>query len=108
MALNLPSVLTSLPPATRAVTALLVGFSSILFLLKLSSNPSNFKAIIGASKDSTLAFSYLVLVPGKALYFPWTVITAPFVEANLIEVSSPHRLFTTRRSSPTHSPSCER
>ena len=87
MALNLPPVLSSLPPGTRALTAMLVGFSSLLFLLKLSSNPSDYKAILGASKDSTLAFSYLVLVPGKVLYFPWTVLTAPFVEANLIEVS---------------------
>ena len=65
---------------------MLLGFSSLLFMLKFSSNPSDYKAILGATKNSTLAFSYLVLVPGKVLYAPWTVITAPFVEANLIEV----------------------
>ncbi|KAM0752940.1 DUF1751-domain-containing protein [Meredithblackwellia eburnea MCA 4105] len=81
---NLTSA-TSLPPATRALTALLIGLSSLLFVLRLSLQQRDLKHIFGASNDENLAFPWLVLVPGSALWYPWTIITNSFVETNFIE-----------------------
>ncbi|GAA5952772.1 hypothetical protein JCM21900_005796 [Sporobolomyces salmonicolor] len=84
----MPTLLTSalsLPPATRAFTAALVAFSSLFFLLRLSLAPTDLKAIFNASSDVGVAFPWLVLVPGNVLWAPWTLLTAGFVETNLIE-----------------------
>lgn len=85
--LTLPAALVSLPPATRALTGVLIAFSSLLFVLRLSIDPRDIKAILGASGDNTLLFPWLLLLPGKVAYYPWTLITASAVETNLIEVS---------------------
>lgn len=65
------SSLVSLPPATRALTALLVGLSGAYWLLQLSGR--------GPAGD------WLVLQPGRVLWRPWTLATSAFVEPNLIE-----------------------
>lgn len=88
--LTLPSALLSLPPATRTLTFLLVSFSSLLFVLRLSLDPRDIKGILGAAGDNTLLFPWLLLLPGKVGYYPWTLITAGAVETNLIEVRSSH------------------
>lgn len=85
---SLPPVLASLPPATRALTALLIGCSTFFFLLHLSLAPTDLKGIFGASADDTLAFPWLVLVPGSVVWYPWTLVTGAFVESNLVEVSA--------------------
>lgn len=84
---TLPSALLSLPPATRALTAALIIFSSLLFVLRLSLAPKDIKGIFGASGDNTLVFPWLVLLPGNVVWYPWTLVTAAFVETNLVEVS---------------------
>lgn len=87
MSLSLPASITSLPPATRIVTALLVISTTLLFLLRLSLAPRDLKTIFGASGDTTLAVPWLVLVPGSVVWYPWTLVTAAFAESNLVEVS---------------------
>jgi hypothetical protein len=85
--ITLPAALISLPPATRALTAALVTLSTLLFVLRLSLAPKDIKGIFGASGDNTLVFPWLVLLPGNVIWYPWTLVTAAFVESNLIEVS---------------------
>ncbi|ORY74510.1 eukaryotic integral membrane protein-domain-containing protein [Leucosporidium creatinivorum] len=83
--ITLPTALLSLPPATRALTGALFILSSLLFVLRLSLDPKDIKGIFGASGDNTLVFPWLVLLPGNVVWYPWTLVTAAFVETNLIE-----------------------
>ena len=95
---NFTSSLVALPPATRALTAGLVALSTLFFFLRLSLAPRDLKSILGATGDNSLAFPWLVLVPGSVLWYPWTLITAAFVETNFIEVG-PVPLLLLRRVS---------
>lgn len=81
----LSSILLSLPPATRILTGLLISLSTLLFLLRIVFSPNDLKRVFGATEDTTLAFPWLVLVPGSALWYPWTLALAGFVESNLVE-----------------------
>ncbi|GAA5994619.1 uncharacterized protein JCM10292_002171 [Rhodotorula paludigena] len=84
----MPTILStalSLPPATRALTGALVALSLLFAVLRLSSAPKDLRAIFGAAGDVSLAFPWLVLVPGNLVWAPWTLLTAAFVETNLIE-----------------------
>lgn len=80
------STLVTLPPATRFLTLTLFTLSTLYFLLRLSLPEQDFKTVLGPSGDAALAFPWLLLVPGKVLWNPWTLLTAGFVETNLIEV----------------------
>ncbi|KAL8293554.1 hypothetical protein RQP46_000255 [Phenoliferia psychrophenolica] len=82
---NFTSSLLALPPATRALTAALFALSTLFFFLRLSLAPRDLKSIFGATGDNSLAFPWLVLVPGSVLWYPWTLVTAAFVETNFIE-----------------------
>lgn len=87
----MPAILStavSLPPATRYLTLSLVGLSVLYFFVHLSVNPRDLKGIFGATGDASLAFPWLVLVPGNVIWAPWTLLTAAFVETNFPEVRS--------------------
>ncbi|GAA5829920.1 hypothetical protein JCM11251_007932 [Rhodosporidiobolus azoricus] len=79
------STLVTLPPATRALTLTLVFLSIFFFLLRFSLPDADLPTILGSGGDAAVAFPWLVLVPGKVLLRPWTLLTAGFVETNLIE-----------------------
>ncbi|BGP47508.1 hypothetical protein JCM10450v2_003363 [Rhodotorula kratochvilovae] len=84
----MPAILStavSLPPATRALTGVLVAASLLFLLLRLSVTPHDLKTIFGATGDVSLVFPWLVLVPGNVIWAPWTLLTSAFVETNLIE-----------------------
>lgn len=86
----MPAILSSalsLPPATRALTGTLIAASLLFLLLRLSVTPHDLKTIFGATGDVSLVFPWLVLVPGKVVWAPWTLLTSAFVETNLVEAS---------------------
>ena len=66
-------LVSSIPPATRAITAATVLFSLLYYFLRWSS-------------DEAFSAPYLVLVPGSCLFYPWTFLTSAFVESTIIEV----------------------
>ncbi|GAA6035830.1 hypothetical protein JCM8097_005727 [Rhodosporidiobolus ruineniae] len=84
----MPTVLSSLltlPPATRTLTLTLLTLSLLFLLLRLSAPEGRqLKAVLG-SGDAAVAFPWLVLLPGHVFWAPWTLLTAAFVETNLIE-----------------------
>ncbi|GAA5875441.1 hypothetical protein JCM8547_004406 [Rhodosporidiobolus lusitaniae] len=79
------STLLTLPPATRTLTLTLVSLSTLYLLLRLSLPTHDLRTILGASGDAATAFPWLVLVPGKVVGRPWTLLTGGFVETNAIE-----------------------
>ncbi|GAA6007553.1 hypothetical protein JCM10207_006384 [Rhodosporidiobolus poonsookiae] len=84
----MPTILStalSLPPATRILTGTLFALSFLFFLLRVSLPDHDLKSIFGAAGDASLAFPWLVLVPGNVVWAPWTLLSAGFVETNLIE-----------------------
>ncbi|TKA52396.1 hypothetical protein B0A53_05103 [Rhodotorula sp. CCFEE 5036] len=83
---TLLSTAVSLPPATRALTGLLVACTLLFTLLRLSVSPKDLRNLVGAAGgDSSLLFPWLVLVPGNVGWAPWTLLVSSFVEVNLIE-----------------------
>ncbi|KAI5479456.1 integral membrane DUF1751 family protein [Pseudohyphozyma bogoriensis] len=91
----------SLPPATRLLTLALLGFSGLLLLMRLrphTLSPGKRASLLEfttklsahtvtrtaeellGTKDENANFPWLVLVPGKALWYPWTLLTSAFVE----------------------------
>lgn len=63
----------SIPPVTRAFTAATIVASLVYYWLWWTS-------------DENFSVPYLVLVPGKSLFYPWTFITSAFVETSVFEV----------------------
>ena len=55
---------------------------------------------LGASGDTTVAFPWLVLVPGSVIWNPWTLATSAFCEASLLEVGPLGRPLKRTRSRP--------
>jgi len=76
---TLPSLVTSLPPATRALTLLLIASSALMMVLRISSDDGE--------GQGPSAFPGLVLLPGAVIWYPWTLVTSSWVETNLVEVS---------------------
>ncbi|KAK4047926.1 hypothetical protein OIV83_005110 [Microbotryomycetes sp. JL201] len=72
----------SLPPATRALTLLLITCSTLLFLTRVTQAPRDVKQALGASDGMV---DWLVVTPGNVMWYPWTLLTSSFVENNLIE-----------------------
>ena len=69
------ALIQSVPPVTRTFT---------IFTLVLS-------AVYGSLWWKNLgleAVLYMTLVPGAAMYSPWTLVTAPFVETTIFEVGA--------------------
>ena len=81
------SILTQLPPATRSLTAALIITSAILMILRSGLTTQDLKQISYGGQDATLAFPWVVAIPGLTLIRPWTLLTTAFVEVNLIEVT---------------------
>ena len=65
----------SIPPVTRAFTALTV-VSSLLYYALWWTGGDDFSA------------PYLVLVPGSSAFYPWTFVTSALVETTVFEVRS--------------------
>lgn len=67
-------LIQSVPPVTRAFTAATIASSALYGYL--------------CWKDMGLkASQYMLLVPGTAVYAPWTLLTSAFVETTIFEVS---------------------
>ncbi|GAA5987266.1 hypothetical protein JCM11641_003387 [Rhodosporidiobolus odoratus] len=79
------STLLSLPPATRILTVALFALSTLFFFLRFTLPSASPTTLLHASGDAATAFPWLVLVPAKVIGRPWTLLTAGFVETNLIE-----------------------
>ncbi|KAK9390524.1 eukaryotic integral membrane protein-domain-containing protein [Lipomyces mesembrius] len=74
----------SLPPLTKATLALSVFVSIIVAIIRYSA----YFALSSTSPDKRIDLSsiyvpYLTIVPAVSIVFPWTFITATFVEQNL-------------------------
>ncbi len=81
--------LSNIPPITKAT--LLTSF--LLSLLCAAFRYRLYISRTAASADSItehqLAVSFLTLIPAASYLFPWTFITATFVQENIISVSNP-------------------
>ena len=73
--LSSPLVLIqSVPPVTRTFTlATIISTASYAYLCWKEMAPE--------------AARYMTLVPGSALYAPWTLLTSAFVETSILEVN---------------------
>ena len=76
--------ISSTPPATRAFTVILVTLSAANSYFKYS------------TQIDVPYIPYLTLVPGDFIFYPWTLLSAGFVETHFFEVG------ICRLSSPTH------
>ena len=65
--------ISSIPPVTRAFTALTVICSLLYYWLWWTS-------------DADFSVPYLVLIPGSSVFYPWTFVTSAFVEIGVVEV----------------------
>ncbi|KAH9898217.1 DUF1751-domain-containing protein [Cubamyces lactineus] len=63
----------SIPPATRAITAATVVLSFLYYFLRFTGS-------------NTPALSWLILIPGSSIFYPWTLLTSAFVESTIIEL----------------------
>jgi membrane associated rhomboid family serine protease len=83
--INLASFVSSIPVATRFMTAALLAFSLVLLLLRLTLTEAGVHYISFSQDDSAVAFPWLVIVPGNSFWFPWTLVTSAFCETSLFE-----------------------
>jgi hypothetical protein len=91
MAINLR--LLNIPPATRAtlLTTFLLSLLSAIFQYRLYKSQSTNSS--QPLTEQQLAVPYLTLVPAASYFFPWTFITAPFVQQNIVSVLASCLLF---------------
>ncbi|KDN49603.1 DUF1751-domain-containing protein [Tilletiaria anomala UBC 951] len=75
----------ALPPATRGLTFALLGFTTILALMRFTLTEEKLKAQSFSKQDSALEFPWLVIVPGQSWMYPWTLLTSGFCETSFIE-----------------------
>lgn len=80
--------LISLPPTTKGLTAALLACSILIQVARMTIEVHDLKSVFRGSKDDSLAFPWLVVVPGYAFFRPWTLVTAALTEAGLFEVRS--------------------
>lgn len=90
MAAPIQTVFSTVPTETRALFGAVIAATGLLLLLRSSLTTDDLKAVFGAGQDSLLVFPWMVVVPGHVLWRPWTLLTAPFVESNLLEVWQSH------------------
>ncbi|KAL9933978.1 hypothetical protein V8E36_007060 [Tilletia maclaganii] len=79
------SLVTSIPPATRALTGALLFFSTFIAILRWFGTEEKLHFVSFSRSDSALKFPWLVIVPGTSYWYPWTLLTAAFAETSLIE-----------------------
>lgn len=70
----------TVPPATRALLGTLLLASSF-FLFFVSARDA-------AGDDGALQYPWIVVVPGKVMYYPWTLLVAGFAETSFLQVSN--------------------
>ncbi|EGG00316.1 uncharacterized protein MELLADRAFT_118047 [Melampsora larici-populina 98AG31] len=75
-----------LPPGTKVLVALMVGLSTLIQLFRFSLSELDLKAVFRGRMDDSLAFPWLVMVPGSVLWNPWTILTAGLCEVGLVEL----------------------
>lgn len=83
--INLASFISSIPVATRSMTAALLGFSLLLAFLRVTMTEEGIHLISFSRDDSAVAFPWLVIVPGSSFWYPWTLVTAAFCETSFFE-----------------------
>lgn len=83
--INFASFISSIPIATRSMTAALLGFSLVLAFLRISMTEEGIHVISFSRDDSAVAFPWLVIVPGSSFWYPWTLLTAAFCETSFFE-----------------------
>ncbi|KAF3490544.1 uncharacterized protein GIQ15_00061 [Arthroderma uncinatum] len=67
----------NIPPVTRAILTSI----AVLFILHTA---TKYKHYATEGSSSALAVPYLVVVPSKVLFYPWTLVCATFVEQNIV------------------------
>ncbi|KAI0639589.1 DUF1751-domain-containing protein [Trametes polyzona] len=63
----------TIPLATRVITAATILLSLLYYFLRWSGN-------------EIASLSWLVLIPGTSIFYPWTFLTSAFVETTIIEL----------------------
>lgn len=85
--------LSNIPPVTKAtlVASFLLSLLCAVFRYRLytSSTATSSQQIT----EQQLSVPFLTLIPATSYFFPWTFITAAFVQQNIISVLSPPPLF---------------
>ncbi|KAH9858013.1 DUF1751-domain-containing protein [Lenzites betulinus] len=64
----------SIPLATRVITAATIVLSLVYYFLRWSGN-------------EVTALSWLVLIPGSSIFYPWTLLTSAFIETTVVELA---------------------
>ena len=83
----------NLPPFTRALLLILISLSSLNAALRFRKWSATLTARPSATDAANYlsgrqwAIPYLVLLPTSAYKFPWTFLTAAFVENNLVSLT---------------------
>lgn len=72
----------NIPPVTRILLIVLVALTFLYNLARWRVIDSMTPAMQASSHESPV-IPYLPLVPSKVLYYPWTLLTATFVEQNI-------------------------
>src|SRR5215471_14601603 len=66
----------NIPPVTRTILSSLCAFSVLYGFARWT-------RLGGGSWSESVSVPYLVLVPERILFYPWTLATATFVESNI-------------------------
>lgn len=85
----------NLPPVTRVIILALVSLSTLNAGLRFRSwaaatSPEDQKLVTSPStylSSPQWAISYLVLIPTKSIWYPWTFLTAALIENNIISLA---------------------
>lgn len=76
----------NIPPATRICLVSLLTLS-LLYNIARWRQISSISATTGKTQITTpIVVPYLTLVPSRFFYYPWTLLTATFVEQNIFTV----------------------
>ncbi|CAH7675462.1 eukaryotic integral membrane protein-domain-containing protein [Phakopsora pachyrhizi] len=75
-----------LPTGTRILSTVLIGLSILIQILRFTLSPVDLKTLFRGNSDDSLAFPWLVVVPGSVIWNPWTVLTAGLCEVGVIEL----------------------
>ena len=70
----------SIPPVTRILLIALVALSFLHNLARWR----NLSGPSGSTPVTTPSLPYLTLVPAACIFYPWTFLSAPFVEQNVV------------------------
>ncbi|KAK9475641.1 eukaryotic integral membrane protein-domain-containing protein [Lipomyces japonicus] len=74
----------NLPPLTKVLLAFSAVASVVVFVVRYSAYIALTKATPDKHIDlASIYVSYLTIVPGVSIVFPWTFLTAAFIEQNL-------------------------